>query len=72
MSEHMSCGYWVSNAPDDPDGHVCAKAAACIARPNAPHLHEAGEPDRPYCSAHATAKRLETLMRRGWSIVWLD
>jgi hypothetical protein len=72
MGAHMSCGYWVSNAPDDPDAHVCAKPAVCIAQPNAPHLYERGDPDMPYCPTHATARRLEHLMSTGWTVVWLD
>ena len=72
MTDHMSCGYWVSNSPDDPDAHVCAKPAACIAQPSAPHLYEAGEPDRAYCTTHANVKRVEHLTRTGWTVVWLD
>jgi hypothetical protein len=72
MTSHMSCGYWVSNAPDDPNGHVCAKPAAVVAIPAAPHLYEAGHDDRGYCAIHANQKRLEHLTSTGWNLVWLD
>jgi hypothetical protein len=65
------CGYWVSRSADDPDAHVCAREAAYVASPDAPHTHEDGD-ELALCQVHATEKRLAALKARGYAVRFID